>query len=116
MTKIKITETGEIKTLSIKDPNGIDWTNDCIGNADALHGYDEETNSYEMSQEDFEWWENYLSNLESDEEKLFEYKNNFDYDSDKIYDIINEEFTGVNDYGDHHSVYEKIFERIENEL
>lgn len=58
---ITIKETGESKTLSIIDPRtGVNWVQDFIGNTGALNDgqfrYDDETGSYECTQETYDWW------------------------------------------------------------
>lgn len=67
--------------------NGIEWTNDLLGNYDALR-YDEEQEAYTMSEEDFAWWEpvvdmlNEINDLEKelDEGAMEEYEaEGFDY-------------------------------------
>lgn len=56
---IFITETGKTEQLSIIDAaSGVDWICDLLGNHDALPEYDEETDSYRMDQEVFDWWKN----------------------------------------------------------
>jgi hypothetical protein len=42
--------------------NGIEWTEDLLGNHDALN-YDEEAEVYVMSEEDFKWWEELIDKL-----------------------------------------------------
>lgn len=35
--------------------NGIEWTNDLLGNYDALH-YDKDSEHYTMTSNEFAWW------------------------------------------------------------
>lgn len=42
--------------------NGIEWTEDLLGNYDALN-YDSENECYEMSEVDFAWWEEKVEKL-----------------------------------------------------
>lgn len=60
----KIKETGQMKVLSIKDSNGIDFTEDFIGNYNALEGfkYNSDDYHYEVSEEAFNWWERVINN------------------------------------------------------
>lgn len=61
--------------------NGIEWTNDLLGNYDALH-YDEEQDAYTMTEDEFAWWEpvvemlNEINDLEEelDEQVRAEYE------------------------------------------
>lgn len=78
---------GEARELEAIGKNGIEWTNDLLGNYDALH-YDNEKEAYIMSEEDFAWWEpvvdmlNEINDLEEelDEGARAEYEaENFDY-------------------------------------
>ena len=54
---IKIRETGEIKNLIIRDDNGIDYTIDFIDNTNGLY-YD--SNEYMMTEDEFNWWSDYI--------------------------------------------------------
>lgn len=72
---------GEARELEAIGKNGIEWTNDLLGNYDALH-YDDEHEAYTMSEDDFEWWEpvvdmlNEINDLEEelDEDARTEYE------------------------------------------
>ena len=46
---------GVEKELVASGKNGVEWTNDLLGNYDALH-YDEDTEQYIMTEDEFEWW------------------------------------------------------------
>jgi len=59
---IKIIETGKIEELEIIDPRTeIEWTQDLLGNYDALGDYDEDADAHLMSQSDFEWWSDFIT-------------------------------------------------------
>lgn len=65
---------GKEKELRAVGKNGIEWTNDLLGNYDALH-YDEEQYAYTMTEEEFEWWElvvEMLNEINGLEDKLEE--------------------------------------------
>lgn len=72
---------GKEMELKAIGKNGIEWTNDLLGNYDALH-YDEDQEQYTMSEDEFEWWEqvvemlNEVSDLEEgmDEDTREEYE------------------------------------------
>lgn len=64
--KIKIIETGKIEELNIIDPkSGVNWINDLMGNHGALPEYDEDSDYYLMSLNDFEWWDNLIDAYQS---------------------------------------------------
>lgn len=71
---VKIIETGKTETLSIKGSNGIDWTNDLIGNAGALSDgqftWSEEDDAYLTDQDTFDWWDKYISDYKTTEEEI----------------------------------------------
>ena len=72
--RIIIEETKQIEILSIIDPKqGTDWIGDMLGNADALGEYDEENDAYNMSQEDYDWWADYVDSYQKADDKLNEY-------------------------------------------
>lgn len=116
--KMIINETGVQESLSIIDSeSGIDWTEDLIGNTGAIGNYiqyDKKINAYHISQENFDWWANYIKSAQEDSDKLEELKDLYEYAD--MQRIIEEEFDGINDYGDHHNTYQEAFRRIEDEL
>ena len=66
-----ITETGETRELSIVDiKTGIEWTVDLLGNA-GIHK-DADTDAVTMSQEDFDWWVEYINGHESTEQEIID--------------------------------------------
>lgn len=72
---------GVAKELEAIGKNGIEWTNDLLGNYDALH-YDEDSEQYTMTEDEFAWWEpvvemlNEINDLEEelDEDASAEYE------------------------------------------
>ena len=82
--KFRIKETQELKELRIVDSEtGCEWTADLIGNTDGLH-YNEDTEEYEMSQEEYSWWDEYITNYEADEEEIEELADELDIDAADI--------------------------------
>ena len=70
---VTIIETKEQKELNITDPkSGMDWTNDLMGNHGALPEYDDESDSYQMSQEDYEWWSDLIDRYQEADDRFFE--------------------------------------------
>ena len=69
--EIKIRETGKIKTLSIVDRNGTDYTQDLIGNTGALiDGQFEregDTSIYIADQATYDWWNQYIQDYNQTE-------------------------------------------------
>ena len=72
---------GKEMELKAIGKNGIEWTNDLLGNYDTLH-YDEEQDTYTMTEDEFAWWEpvvemlNQIGDLEEelDEDARAEYE------------------------------------------
>ena len=68
---MKILVNGEERELVANGINGVEWTNDLLGNYDALH-YNADLEQYTMDEEEFEWWVdvvdmlNEVSELESE--------------------------------------------------
>lgn len=84
---MKIMVKGIEKELTAIGENGIEWTEDLLGNYGALH-YDNEQNIYTMDGDEFEWWvpvvdmvnEVYILEQKLSEKTRAEYeKENFDY-------------------------------------
>ena len=56
--KLKIKETGEIKTLTLIDPlTGCDWAQELLEDNFAGLTYDNVTGMYLIDKEEFDWWE-----------------------------------------------------------
>jgi len=71
--KITTIDTGKSETLNITDPkSGIDWTTDLLGNHDALPEYDADTDSYQMSQDDYEWWSDLINRYQEADNRFYE--------------------------------------------
>jgi hypothetical protein len=114
--KFLINETNETKELNCI-MNGINITEDVIGNSGAIGDYikyDSTAEMYLISKQDYNWWKEYIDQFTLDQEKLESLREN--YDIEAIDEIVENEFDGINDYEDHHTAYERVFERIESEL
>ncbi len=59
---MKILVNGAERELIANGINGIEWTNDLLGNYDALH-YDSELEAYTLSEDEFDWWEEVIELL-----------------------------------------------------
>lgn len=66
--QVIIKETGIRENLTLIDhKTGMDWVKDLIGNHDALGSQfikNEEQDAWEVSQEDYDWWESVIANMQ----------------------------------------------------
>ena len=68
---IKIKETGELKSLSIIDPQtGCEWTQDLLGNYDAEMIFDEDAVVHIIEQETFAWWKELIERYQVADDHL----------------------------------------------
>lgn len=68
---MKILVNGTEKEMIARGMNGIEWTQDLLGNHDALH-YDGDIDEYIMAEEEFEWWNPVIDKLNKIEDLLAE--------------------------------------------
>lgn len=68
---MKVLVNGIEKELIAIGANGVEWTEDLLGNYDALH-YDVDVDEYIMSGEEFEWWTPVIDKLNKIEDLLAE--------------------------------------------
>ena len=109
-----INETNEIRELSAIDiSTGVDWSRDLTA-VDSEIKYDDEEEAYRMSQETYDFWVEYIDNMESDMETRNELY--AIYDSAEVGEIVADEMWGDNDYSMHHARYQAAFKRIREEL
>jgi hypothetical protein len=114
---IKILESGKIEELEAVSSSGVEFTRDLLGNNDALH-FNDDTDEFEMKEEDFDWWKEYIDNYNSDEikkEEIIEELNDLELDGKEIVETVlsNTEF-GC-DLSDEHMIKQNVFEDIKNE-
>ena len=89
--KIIIKETQELKELKFIDrKSGCEYTNDLVGNHQELN-YNEEIDRYEFTQDDFDFWEKYLSDHEKIEEMVFEFSEKHNLKFDDVMFIVTDE-------------------------
>ncbi|MEG1482923.1 MAG: hypothetical protein RSA57_03895 [Cetobacterium sp.] len=112
--KIRIIETGELKQLIATGINGVEWTYDLLGNNSATT-YNNETEEHEMSQDDFNWWEEYILNDEKDAEEITGLVEEFGIDESEIRNKINEYNAFNNDLGDQHSIIQNVIGEFRKE-
>lgn len=110
--KIMIIETGRIEILSIVDKNGIEWTRDCVTAADF---WNSKTEQHEMSQNDFDWWKEYIENHDNDEEEILTLAEELNIDEQEINDKIMIALQHENDLGDEHQIKQNVFEELREE-
>ena len=106
--KVRIIETGEIKDLTIKN-NGIEWTRDLMGDSDLLKWNDED-DIYELPQEEFAWWEEYIANKIADDDEIKEL-------AEKYGDVVYEKLTDIRcELGDEHQYMQAFIDEIKEEF
>ena len=110
--KVIIKETGKEEILETRDENGIEWTNDLLGNA-GISLYNDKTEQNEISQDDFEWWKNYINNYENDSEEIEELAEELGIEKSIIVDKITKELNC--DMEDEHAIIQRILEEIREE-
>lgn len=102
---VKILETGERTSLIIRDENGIEWTNDLIGNAgeliDGQFTWSEEDDAYLVSQDTYDWWSQYISDYEQSEQDIADAAHDLDMSIADVRERVSMAFEGINDYEMH---------------
>lgn len=99
---ITIIETGEQKTLSIIDPkSGCDWTQDLMGNHGALPEYDDDTDSYQMSIDDFEWWDDLIERYQAADDRYHAIASDLDWEERAEFEEMVSSHTGGVDLETH---------------
>jgi hypothetical protein len=115
---VKIKETGEIKTLEIRDERGIEWADDMIGNAgaktDGQFTWDDEEEVYLAEQGTYDWWHDYIADYEATEEAITALAEKLDVQRWEIVKRVGEAQDGV-DYDRHHEVAMQALEEYEAE-
>jgi hypothetical protein len=105
---------GQIKGLSIRDRNGIDWTQDLIGNCgygDAGFTWNDDAEMYETSEENFTWWETYIEGQEEVDAKVDELID-AGWDRDYVMQVVMEAVSYANDYDQHYGMAMDALEKI----
>lgn len=92
--EITIIETNEKTELSIIDPkSGCDWTNDLLGNHNELPDYNDDDDTYHMSQKSYDWWADLIENYQEADDRSNEMLNNLEGDN---YDNMLTEIQDIN--------------------
>lgn len=113
---MKLLVNGEIKELNIYDNNGIEWSNDLIGNNTFWSDYktDEETELKIVDEDFFDWWKEYIENYTADEAEMRDLATEYDLDIDDIKMRIADEMDGIDMEQEHYSK-QSVFEEIRKE-
>lgn len=93
----KILVDGKIKELIIVDENGVEWSNDLIGGFSDVKHLEEEEAQWEMSQDQFEWFEELIEMIDSQKDLEEEYRHKIGNLPQEYYDIpmCEETYDGV---------------------
>ena len=91
--KIRIEETNESRELTLNDPKTkTDYVVGFIGNTGALDDgqfeYDDDTEVYTTTQENFDWWQNVVKDNQKLEDRLHELRQEHGIES--VHDAIGE--------------------------
>ena len=119
-----INGTNERKELRYIDARtGVDCIGDVIGNSGAIGDYityDEDAEAYRINQEDYEWWDEYITHAQEDAEELARLREEFDqrddYTGQSAIDGIVSRYYAPIDMEAEHSEWQQIFEIIREEL
>lgn len=111
--KIRIKETQEVKDLVAMDytqwESGIEWTADLITAPDF---WNSETQEHEMSQDDFDWWSEWIENDDRDQEEIKTLAEELEIDIDIIRQRIDENYTELNNQ---HETIQYVLNEIRDE-
>jgi hypothetical protein len=109
--KIRIRGTQDLVELCLMK-NGIECTQDMLGNNGALH-YNEQTEEHEMSRDEYEWWEDFLKNYEADEKEVAELADELGIRESEIWDRIR--LSLFEDLETRHDIIQRELEEIREE-
>ena len=84
--KIIIDNKTEAELKLIDPSTGVDWVSDFIGNEDNRFYYDDETDAYHCSQEEYDWWSDVIQDHQSAYDRIAELKK--EYGDEEIREII----------------------------
>lgn len=119
-----INGTNERKELHYIDARtGVDCINDVIGNSGAIGDYityDEDAGVYRINQEDYEWWDEYITYAQEDAEELARLREEFDQRDEytgqyAIDGIVSRHYAPI-DMDAEHSEWQRVFDIIREAL
>ena len=102
---IRIIETKELKELIILGVNDMDYSDDLLEEHNATI-FNAETQEHEMSEENFIWWQEYIDNHNTDQEKIRELAETYNIDELEIKEAIQKEIGS--DLGDEHNITQNV--------
>ena len=105
-------------TLAAVDANGIDWTQDLIGNANGLGKADEDRiewdgENYIAKQDTVDWWQEYISDMETTEREMKDLAEETGLPLSEIRERVSAEQDG--DYNDHRAQAIHVMRKIREE-
>lgn len=105
---------GEVRELNIYDSNGIDWSNDLIGNNTDWSQYktDEDTELKIVDEEFFDWWSEYIENYTTDEAEAENLARQFGVDISEIKEKIADNMADCTDMDMEHTIKQSVFDEI----
>lgn len=111
--KFIIKETGEHKTLEVRDVNGYDFTEDMIGNSGAIGDIitrEPGSDEYLIGQEHYDWWDEYIQEYERFVE---EYKSLCDeYGEEEVEDAALRIDPDLSSFGDDYETHKKAMKEM----
>jgi hypothetical protein len=119
-----INGTNERKELHYIDARtGVDCINDVIGNSGAIGDYityDEDAGVYRINQEDYEWWDEYITYAQEDAEELARLREELDQRDEytgqyAIDGIVSRNYAPI-DMDAEHSEWQRVFDIIREAL
>ena len=105
---------GEVKELNIYDDNGINWVADLIGDSLSRYHRDEKMEMFVMPEDDYNWWDEYISNYNADAKEIENLKREYDISTDEMNELLIEALQ-YTDMGYHHCAKQQLFDRIREE-
>lgn len=110
---MKLLVNGKIRELTITDKNGVEWSQDLLGNNTDWSEYktDEETGLSIVDEEFYDWWDEYIENYTEDEKEMEDLAEEYKIDTDDIKLQIANEMDG-RDMEQEHYVKQNIFDAI----
>jgi hypothetical protein len=108
--KLTIKETGESQELKYIWRNGVDCSEEMVLNAtNATVSYCEDDETFHISQEEYEWWEEYFSLATADDEEQKELESI--YGAEYVMETVGEALVGT-DLDSEHSIRKEVFKQI----
>lgn len=111
---MKLLVNGKVKELTITDKNGVEWSNDLIGNNTDWSDYktDEETELKIVDEDFFDWWKEYIDNYTADEAKAEELARQFNINISEINEKIADNMADETDMDMEHDIKQSVFDEI----